>query len=66
MKRIESACLEQTLIFDSREELEAYKRQLEKKRVPFKVESVQELPDSMVSVHMKRRYVHYPVGEYLD
>lgn len=34
--------------------------------MPFKVESVQELPDSMVSVHMKRRYVHYPVGEYLD
>ncbi len=66
MKRIESACLEQTLIFDSREELEIFKRQLEKKRVPFKVEGVQDLTDGMVSVRMLRRYVHDPVGDYLD
>ena len=65
MKRITSACLEQTLIFDSREELEAYRRQMEKKRVPFEVESVEELSGGQVCARAKRRYVHYPVGDYM-
>lgn len=66
MKRILSACLEQTVIFESREEMEAYERQLEKKRVPFKVVSAEQAGDGRMDVKMKRRYVHYPVGEYLD
>ncbi len=66
MKRIESACLDQTLIFDSQEELELYERQLDRKRVPFQVLDSEQLSDGMLSVRMKRRYVHYPVGDYLE
>ena len=56
----------QTLIFDSQEELELYERQLGRKRVPFQVLDSEKLPDGMLSVRTKRRYVHYPVGDYLE
>ena len=66
MKRITSACLEQTLIFDSQQELDAFRKKMKAKGVPFQVERVDMLEDGMVSVRAKRRYIHYPVGEYMN
>lgn len=65
MKRIESACLVQTLIFDTPEEAEMYRKQLEKKRIPCRMDGMERLEDGTVGVQLRRRYVHYPVGEYL-
>lgn len=65
MKRIESACLVQTMIFDSREEFELFKKQLEKKRIPYQVDDVEVRSEGGVCVQMRRRYVHYPVGDYI-
>lgn len=65
MKRIESACLMQTMLFDSMEELDLFKKQMEKKRVPYRVDGVERVENGMVSVRLCRRYVHYPVGDYL-
>lgn len=65
MKRIESACLAQQVLFDSAEEWTLYKKQLERKRIPYCVESEQPQPNGTLLVRMKRRYVHYSVGDYL-
>ena len=54
------------LQYYSQEELELYERQMGRKRVPFQVLDSEKLPDGMLSVRMKRRYVHYPVGDYLE
>lgn len=66
MKQIESACLAQTLIFDTFDEWEKYKKQMERKRVCFKTEQTERSEDGCVTVQMRRSYVHYPTGEYLQ
>lgn len=66
MKRIESACLVQTLIFDALDEVEVFKKQLEKKRIPYRLENIERLENGMISVQMRRRYIQYPVGQYLE
>lgn len=66
MKRIESACLVQTLIFDSLNEYEMYKKRIGKRHIPFREERIEYGEDNCVMVQMRRCYGHYPVGEYLQ
>lgn len=79
MKRIQSACICQTLHFMLKEdaehqwaaqqvraEVEHYKKMLERNRVKHKIieETVQ--PDDSVIIRVIKQYNQSPVGNYLD
>jgi len=66
MKRIMHACLEQTNIFETREEYETYLAQLKRKKAVFKIVSETTREDGAVIVAVKKQYLHYDVGQYLD
>lgn len=65
MKRIITACLEQTIKFESSEEFEAFKEQLTRKGTKFKVTDT-ENNGSNVIVRLKKQYNGYDTGSYLD
>jgi len=79
MKRVKAACICQTLHFMLREdaeyswavqqvaqEVEQYKRNLERNRTQYKIleEAVQ--PDGAIMVKVIKQYNTSPVGNYLD
>lgn len=79
MKRIKTACLEQTIHFQLKddldhelavkmvqEEYEHYKKMLERKNTKYKI--VEELPqaDGSLMIRIKKQYLHHEVGEYFD
>ncbi|MBU9727448.1 hypothetical protein [Diplocloster modestus] len=66
MKRIISACLEQTQKFESLEEFEAYQNSLDRKHIKYKIVDKQEQPGHSVSIKIIRSYNDYPVGNYMD
>lgn len=66
MKRIISACLEQTQRFQTERDYQTYISGLERKRVKYKVIDKQIQPDNTVSIKIKPNYNNYPVGDYLD
>ena len=66
MKRIQSACLEQTILFELTEELKHYKSELDRKRIPYKVVSETAHPDGSVVIKLKKRYNQYGLGDYLE
>lgn len=79
MKRITSACLEQTIHFQLKEELgretalaqvkdelAAYKAQLDKKRVQYRIISEEVQKDGSILLKIKKQYNTYSVGNYLD
>lgn len=79
MKRIQSACLEQTILFSASDELspelaaelvqqevESYKQSLTRKQVAYKIESELPQPDGSMLVRLKRQYNFYSCGSYLD
>ncbi len=79
MKRITSACLEQTIHFQLKEELgretalaqvkdelAAYKAQLDKKRVQYRIISEEIQKDGSILLKIKKQYNTYSVGNYLD
>ena len=66
MVRIESACLMQSLIFDTQEELTAYRKKLERRKVPHRIISEENQPDGRVLVKVARQYTHYPTGGWLN
>lgn len=66
MKRIQSACLEQTILFEQPDELRHYKAELDRKRIPYKVLSESAQPDGSVLLRLKKRYNQYSLGDYLD
>lgn len=66
MKRIQSACLEQTILFEQPDELRHYKAELDRKRIPYKVLSESVQPDGSVLLRLKKRYNQYSLGDYLD
>jgi len=78
MKRIQSACLLQTIHFilkedidralaveEVRAECEAYKASLERKHIPHCVESEETLDDGSIIVRVRRQYNSYDTGDYL-
>lgn len=79
MKRIQSACLEQTILFSAsddlspelaaktvRQEVESYKLSLTRKQVAYKIESETPQLDGSLLVKLKRQYNFYSCGAYLD
>jgi len=78
MKRIEAACVCQTLRFSAKEgmsrkyaaetihsEIEYYKKKLEASRTAYKIVEQIEQPDGSVIVKVMKQYNYNPVGDYL-
>ena len=78
MKRIDNACLEQTLLFSVREhisreadrkanyqEYAQYKQQMEQKRMKYQVLSEEEKADGSLVVKVRRQYNTYPCDRYI-
>ncbi len=65
MMRIESACLQQTLMFETQEELDTWLSRMKRRRVPFKVLLQEQQENGSVKLQVARQYTHYPTGEYL-
>lgn len=79
MKRIQAACLEQTIHFllkdgafseadkqQIKKEYEAYKAHLDRNKTPYKIVDEHEQPDGSLIVKIKRQNNTQPVGSYLD
>lgn len=75
MKRIKSACLEQTLHFyvqdstalrTAKDEFELYKKGLERNKTAYKVLSEEVQSDGSLIVKLKKQYNSYNCGSYLD
>ncbi|MDD2954860.1 MAG: hypothetical protein PHD67_00940 [Oscillospiraceae bacterium] len=79
MKRVKSACIQQTLHFQLKEELghdaatravreeyEHYKRQLEQKRIRYKITGEETQPDGSIVIKIIKQYNRIDVGNYLD
>jgi hypothetical protein len=66
MKRILSACLEQTVLFKTEEESHTYINNLKKNGVTCKIVETQTHPDNSVAVKLIRDYNKRPVGDYFD
>ena len=79
MKRIQSACICQTLHFMLKEgtepnlarrlvqeEAAGYKRKLESSHVKHKILSEETLEDGTILIKLVKQYNQSPVGDYLD
>lgn len=79
MKRIQSACLNQTIHFQLKEEMEhelavsevraeyeKYCRTLDKKRVKYQIVKESPQPDGSLVIRIKKQYNNYDVGDYLN
>ncbi len=79
MKRVKAACICQTLQFSQNEDIlpeyaekmikgmvSKYKKDLERKRVQYKVISEETQPDGSVILVIIKQYNACPVGHYLD
>lgn len=79
MKRVKAACICQTLHFMLKEdtphdyavklvkdEIAAYKSNLEKNRTQYKIVEETEQPDGSFIVKVIKQYNSSPVGDYLD
>jgi len=80
MKRVKAACIFQTLVFMqkadcgfdketqlkyNREELDKYKKGLEKNRTQYRIIKEEEQLDGSVIIEIIKQYNTSPVGEYL-
>ena len=66
MRRLLHACLEQSNICETREEYQTYQEQLKRKKAVFKMVSETTRGDGAIIVAVKKQYLHYDVGQYLD
>ena len=79
MKRVKAACITQTLHFLMKEdvgreiaekfvneEVQKYKKQLERSKVKYKILSEETQSDGSVIIEIKKQYNTSPVGQYLD
>lgn len=66
VKRILSACLNQTLSFETQRDYRIYLDGLERKQIPFQILEKTARGDGSLLVRMKRAYNNYPVGSYLE
>ena len=79
MRRIKFACVEQTVQFlpkedlepqyveaGVKEELENFKAKLESSRKKYKILEEVTHPDKSIVIKLKRQYNDYPCGEYLE
>ncbi len=79
MKRIQAACLLQTIHFQLKDEIghaaavsavrdeyEHFKKQLEHNRTKYQIVEEAEQPDGSIVIHVKKQYNHYNCDEYLN
>lgn len=79
MKRVKAACITQTLHFQLKEdighdyavklvkeEVEKYKKQLDKTGTKYKILNEENQKDGSVIIEIKKQYNTSPVGQYLD
>ena len=79
MKRVKSACICQTLHFmlkddeehhyavkQVKDEVEKYKRDLERNHTQYKIVEQTEQPDGSIIVKVIKQYNSAPVGDYLN
>ena len=82
MKRIQAACILQTLRFQQKEdsglsveamlklnrsEVQKYKAQLDKNKTRYKIDEESEQPDGAIIVRIRKEYNNgAPVGDYFD
>lgn len=66
MKRIQSACLEQTIRFEFKEDYEKYKADLERKHVIYKICEEKVQTDGFIVVKVKRQYNSYDCSDYIN
>jgi len=78
MKRIQSACICQTLHFQLKdgisnsfniravqEEVKHYKELLDRHRTPYQIEEERTEKDGSVIIRIRRQYNNSPVGDYI-
>ena len=79
MKRVQSACIGQTLHFMLKEDIDRslavrqvdeevvrYKRSLDSTRTKYKIIEEKKLEDGSYLIKIKKQYSTSPVGDYLD
>lgn len=79
MKRVQAACICQTLHFILKEDIDHslaarqvaeevahYKDSLERNRTKYKILEETKLPDDSIVIKIKKQYSTSPVGDYLD
>ena len=79
MKRIQYACLAQTIHFTLKDDIDhgealelvkqevaAYKASLDRRHTKYKLEGEEQLPDGSVLLKLSKQYNSYPCGPYLD
>lgn len=79
MKRVKAACITQTLHFQLKEDLghdyaiqmvkeevERYKRQLDRSGTKYRILSETTQTDGSILIEIKKQYNTSPVGNYLD
>lgn len=66
MKRIISACLEQTVRFETAEEFSAFTSAMNRKETKYKILENASQSDGSVIVKLKKQYNHYDTGSYME
>lgn len=66
MKRVISACIEQTNKFESEKDYETYIRGLNRKHVKYKIVDKEIQSDKSLIVKVIRDYGNYPIGDYVS
>jgi hypothetical protein len=66
MKRIISACLEQTVRFETAEEFAAFSSAMDRKEIKYKIIESADQPDGSVIAKLKKQYNHYDTGSYMS
>lgn len=79
MKRIQAACLLQTIHFQQKEpmspeaaaqanrmEFERYKSQLARGYTKYQITDEKTLPDGTLEIKLKKQYNSYSIGNYFD
>ena len=78
MKRIQSACLSQTIHFqlkdgiphevavqEAEHEYQQYRAGLERSRTQYRIEEERRQPDGSIIIRIKKQYLDYDVGSYI-
>mgnify|MGYP000214212154 CR=1 FL=1 len=65
MKRIISACLDQTHEFKSNHDYEVFINGLNRKRIKYKIISCETQPNNSIILKIRKQYNHYSLGDYL-
>lgn len=65
MKRILSACIEQTQRFESERDYQIFISGMERKRTKYKILE-KDVQQDIIVVKLLREYNNYPVGDYLE